>query len=567
MDTTIVRIFAKNDQHMFRYTKFLIVSLFLSSCLTSALPVEASGDNDRPKLVVGIVVDQMRYDYLYRYEHLYGNDGLKRLLREGFHFHNTDYPYVPTYTGPGHASIFTGTTPSIHGIIANNWYVKDDKQKMYVTQDNSVEGVGVGGKEGRMSPANMLTTTLTDEWRLFTNFRSKTIGIALKDRGAILPAGHTANAAYWYDGGSGKWITSKYYMDELPEWVVNYNAKKQPAKYMQQAWETLLPLEDYATVATDDDVTFEMPFTGMSRSTFPYPLPVLYKKLGNSLIKNTPWGNTITFEMAIEALHHEELGQRGVTDMLTVSFSTPDYIGHQFGPRSIEIADQYLRFDRELGDFLRVLDSTLGKEGYVLFLTADHGAADAVGFSDSVKIPAGLEKGELFDAVEDALKKTYGRDDLIEDYRNLQFYLNDDAIRSADLIKDDVAKIVVNACRTFPGVLFAHTLEVYLNTEFAEGLRGKNARGIMDGRSGDVIVTLHPSYLEMTWQIKGTTHGTGYSYDTRVPWILYGKNVPAGETFEAVEIIDIAPTISNMLRMGNPNGNSGVSRLPLMLKH
>lgn len=551
---------------MLRYFKFLSVLVSIASCHTSAYPTSSSATNERPKLVVGIVVDQMRYDYLYRYEDLYGNDGLKRLLREGFHFHNTNYPYVPTYTGPGHASVFTGTTPSVHGIIANNWFVKDTKKKMYVTQDDSVEGVGAGGKEGRMSPANMLTTTFTDEWRLFTNFRSKTIGIALKDRGAILPAGHTANAAYWYDGGTGKWISSNYYMDELPEWVENYNAKKQPAKYMQDAWETLLPLEDYAAVATDDDVSFEMPFTGMSRSTFPYPLPVLYKKLGNNLIKNTPWGNTITFEMAVEAIQHEKLGQRGVTDMLTVSFSSPDYIGHQFGPRSVEIADQYLRFDKELGAFLNVLDSTLGKDGYVLFLTADHGAADAVGFSDSVKIPAGLEKGELFDLADAALKSKYGRDDLIDDYRNLQFYLNDEVIHSAKLHKDDVANTIVAACRTYPGVLFAHTFDVYMNSEFTEGLRGKNARGLMYGRSGDVIVTLHPSYLEMTWQTKGTTHGTGYSYDTRVPWIMFGANIPAGESFEAVEIIDIAPTISNILRMGSPNGNTGISRLPLMFK-
>ncbi|MCH8545554.1 MAG: alkaline phosphatase family protein [Cryomorphaceae bacterium] len=543
------------------------VLLFVSSCSSTTSETPPSDISERPKLVVGIVVDQMRYDYLYRYEDLYGDNGLKRLMREGFHFHNTNFPYVPTYTGPGHASIFTGTTPSIHGIIANNWFVKETKEKMYVTQDNKVEGVGAGGKEGKMSPANMLTTTFTDEWRLFTNFRSKTIGIALKDRGAILPAGHTANAAYWYDGGSGKWITSNYYMDTLPEWVENYNAKKQPGKYMQAPWETLLPLEDYASVATDDDVAFEMPFTGMSRSTFPYPLPVLYKKLGNSLIKNTPWGNTITFEMAEEAIRHEKLGQRGVTDMLTVSFSSPDYIGHQFGPRSVEIADQYLRFDKELGDFLDVLDRTLGEDGYVLFLTADHGAADAVGFSESVRIPAGLEKGELLDMVQSVLQSKYGRVDLIDDYRNLQFYLNDENIKSAKLQKEAVINTIVDVCRSFPGVLFAHSYDVYFNTEFSQGLKGKIDRGLMDGRSGDVIVALHPSYLEMTWQVKGTTHGTGYSYDTRVPWIMFGKNVPAGESFEAVEIIDIAPTISNMLRMGNPNGNLGISRLPIMLKH
>ncbi len=556
-----------NSSSMIRRTLALMLLTGVFACQEPAVTQpesHVSTSVDRPKLVIGIVVDQMRYDYLYRYEHLYGEDGLKRLMREGFHFHNTNYPYIPTYTGPGHASIYTGTTPSIHGIIANNWYDKTRAANMYVSQDDSVEGVGVGGKEGRMSPKNMLTTTLTDEWRLFTQFRSRTIGIALKDRGAILPAGHTANAAYWYDGGSGKWVTSTYYMDTLPQWVALYNEKKHPETYMGQSWETLLPIEAYADVATEDEVSHETPYTGMARTTFPYPLPVLYKKLGNNLIKNTPWGNTITFEMAKEAVINESLGQSGVTDMLTVSFSTPDYLGHQFGPRSVEIADHYLRFDRAFGEFMHFLDSVYGEDEYLMFFTADHGAADAVGFSEAHNIPTGLVQKELEDGVREMLRNAYGTDKLLLSFANLQMYLNDALIAKLKLNKQDVAEAIIQHCRQVPGVLFAQSVEDFLRGEFRDGLRGKHQRGIMGSRSGDVILTMHPAYLEMKWQSTGTTHGSGYSYDTRVPWILYGKGVRAGETFEPVEIIDIAPTISNMLRMNNPNGCSGVSRLPLM---
>lgn len=543
-------------------TKFLHFIFFLAlfSGCSSVNEDNAQRDFERPRIVVGLVIDQMRYDYLYRYEHLYGDNGFNRLLSEGFHFHNTNYPYIPTYTGPGHASIYTGTTPSVHGIIANNWYDKSRHANMYVAQDEDVEGVGAGGKEGRMSPKNMLTTTFTDEWRLFTQFRARTIGIAIKDRGAILPAGHTANAAYWYEGGTGRWISSTHYMESLPVWVEEYNAKKQPQTYMSSPWETLLPIENYADVASADQSLFETPYIGMSRTSFPYPLPALYKKLGNNLIKNTPWGNTITFEMASEAIRSEALGKNDVTDMLCVSFSSPDYLGHQFGPRSVEIADHYLRFDRELGDFMLLLDSVYGEGEYLLFLTADHGAADAVGFSDSVKIPTGLVQKEIENDIRALLQERFGIDDLILSYNNLQFYLNDARIDKSGLKKQEVVETIIQYCRNISGVLHAQSVEDFLRGEFREGLRGKNQRGIMASRSGDVILTMHPAYLEMKWQSTGTTHGSGYTYDTRVPWIMFGKGVSSGSSFEQVQIIDIAPTISNMLRMSNPNGCLGVSR-------
>jgi predicted AlkP superfamily pyrophosphatase or phosphodiesterase len=521
---------------------------------------------ERPALIVGIVVDQMRYDYLYRYYDLYGDEGFKRMMREGFHFHNTNYPYIPTYTGPGHASIYSGTTPAVHGIIANNWYDRESNSNMYVVQDQSVQGVGTDTKDGQMSPRNMLTTTFTDEWRLFSNFRSKTIGIAIKDRGAVLPAGHTANAAYWYEGGSGKWVSSSFYMDKLPKWVNDYNKRKRPVALVQDNWEPMLPLERYRQYSSEDDNRYEGPFMGQSRPTFPHNLPVIFKRLGTSLIKNTPGGNTITFEMGMAAIEAEKLGQRGETDILTLSFSTPDYVGHQFGPRAMEIADIYVRFDQELAAFFRYLDNTIGKEKYLVFLTADHGAADNSLFLADAKIPSGIFSDDLKEELDTLLEKEFGYSNLIKAYKNLQFYLNDELIAEYDLDRKAIQQLIINRSRKKPEVIFAHTLDDYHNYEFTKGIREMVQLGVMDRRSGDVILILHPSYLERPWQITGTTHGTGYSYDTRVPLLFYGTGVPIGESFEQVEIIDIAPTISNMLRMHQPNGSTGKSLLPYMLK-
>jgi predicted AlkP superfamily pyrophosphatase or phosphodiesterase len=353
-------------------------------------------------------------------------------------------------------------------------------------------------------------------------------------------------------------------MDKLPRWVNDYNKRKRPVTLVQQNWEPALPLEQYRVVSSEDDNPYEGPFMGQARPTFPHNLPVIYKRLGTNLIKNTPGGNTITFEMGMAAIEAEKLGQRGITDILTLSFSTPDYVGHQFGPRAMEIADIYVRFDRELGAFMRYLDQVIGEGKYTLFLTADHGAADNPSFMADAKIPAGIFTKDFGKEVDSLLAIEFGHANLISAYMNLQFYLNSERIEQAELSRAAIQQFIVNHSRSKKEILFAHTLEDYLNNEFTQGLRGMNQLGIMDQRSGDVILTIHPAYLEMPWQKTGTTHGTGYSYDTRVPLLFYGIGIPQGESFEQVEITDIAPTISNMLRMHQPNGSSGKSLLPLM---
>ena len=307
--------------------------VFLTLCM--ALALFANGANavekekvERPKLVVGIVVDQMRWDYLYRYYDMYGEGGFKRLLANGFSCENMMLDYVPTVTAIGHTCIYTGSVPSIHGIAGNDFIIERTGKKMYCTDDATVRGVGSDNAAGKMSPRNLLVTTITDELRLATNMRSKTIGISLKDRAAILPAGHTANAAYWFDAATGRWISSTYYMKELPGWVEAYNKTNPVARLLSQGWNTMYPIEQY-TQSTDDDTRYEKPFVKGQAPVMPVKTAELLKTEGYGVIRNTPYGNTMTLQMAEEALKNEKMGQGEYTDFLAVSLSSTDYIGHQ----------------------------------------------------------------------------------------------------------------------------------------------------------------------------------------------------------------------------------------------
>ncbi|RYY18950.1 MAG: alkaline phosphatase family protein, partial [Chitinophagaceae bacterium] len=347
---------------MFRLMTLISSFLLLSNNLLFSQTIQ------RPKLVVGIVVDQMRWDYLYRYYDRYSAGGFKRMLTQGFSCENAFIPYTPTYTAAGHTCVYTGSIPAINGIIGNSWYRRDLKRAWYCAEDSTVISVGSTSSAGKMSPRNMWTTTITDELRLATNFNSKSIGIALKDRGAILPAGHSANAAYWFDNSSGGWITSTYYMNELPDWVKKINDKKLPDQYLQKNWNTIYPINTYKQ-STEDNKSYEAILPGED-NTFPHETASITTNKYETF-RNTPYGNTFTFDLAKAAIDGEQLGQRGATDFLALSFSSTDYVGHAFGPNSIEVEDTYLRLDQELAAFYALLDAKLGKGQYLVFLTAD----------------------------------------------------------------------------------------------------------------------------------------------------------------------------------------------------
>ncbi|RAJ19111.1 type I phosphodiesterase/nucleotide pyrophosphatase [Gelidibacter algens] len=510
----------------------------------------------QPKLIVGIVVDQMRYDYLTRFYNKYSNGGFKRMMDEGFNCKNNHFNYVPTYTAPGHASVYTGTTPNYHGIIGNNWYDKEINKTVYCTDDDSVQSIGTTDDAGKMSPTRMKTTTFADENRLYTQLRGKTIGIALKDRGAILPAGHTANAAYWFHGADeGRWISSTFYMKQLPQWVQNFNASNQIKSYLKE-WNTLYDIATY-TESGPDANTFEGGFNGKDAATFPYDLMALKdKNSGFDILKATPYGNSITADFALAAIDGEALGKDEFTDVLAVSFSSPDYVGHNFGVNSKEIQDTYLRLDKDLERLLNGLDAKVGKGNYTVFLTADHAAIEVPSYLKSLNIPAGYFDGRAFkEKLSVFMKARFNAEDLVENISNNQIFLNRSKLLEMDLKLDDVQEAIVNEIIAYDHIDKAYTGMSMIQTSFTKGVEELIQNGYNQKRSGDVIYVLDPAVI--SYGLTGSTHGSSFNYDTHVPLLFYGHGIKQGHTYKKTHITDIAPTMSAILGIGFPNAATG----------
>jgi predicted AlkP superfamily pyrophosphatase or phosphodiesterase len=513
----------------------------------------------KPKLVVGIVIDQMRYDFLYRYYDLYSEKGFKRLMREGFNCRNNHYHYATTYTGPGHAAIYTGSVPAINGIVGNEWYELSGKL-MYVAEDSTVQGIGTDSKAGKMSPRNLLTSTITDQLRLASNFRSKVIGVAIKDRGAILPAGHSANAAYWYDSQTGNWVSSSFYMQKLPDWVEKFNASGRAKALQEKTWETLLPISQYIQSEADEQ-SYERNLEGENKPIFPHKINSF------SALTYTPFGNTLTKEFALAAFRNENLGKSGETDFLCVSFSSPDIGGHTFGPYSIETQDMYLRLDLEIAEMLETFDKELGKNNYLVFLTADHGVADIPAFLKKHKIPAGISFDSYhLQEVQTALEKKFGEGKWILYTENQQLYLNhkllDEKNVSVKQIYEIAKKTLLHHADVYSVVnLWDNDIASALPTYYAELV--KNI--YHPKRSGEIMILLKPAYF-YGFAKGGTTHGTFYNYDTHVPLLWFGWQIPQGETFRRTHIADIAPTLASFLNILPPNGNIGEPILEILSK-
>ena len=516
----------------------------------------SSGKADAPKLIVGLVIDQMRWDYLYRFNNRFTETGFKRLMKEGFNYEQTYIPYVPTYTAPGHTSVYTGTTPKYHGIIGNNWYDKEIKSSVYCAGDDSVQSLGTTHDAGKMSPHRMKTTTFADENRLFTQLKGKTIGIALKDRGAILPAGHTANAAYWFHGADeGRWISSTFYMSELPKWVQTFNSSNQANSYFKE-WNTLYDIATY-TESTTDDNKFEGGFKGQKTATFPYDLKALKdQNSGYELLKATPYGNSLTTDFALAAIDGEALGKDDITDVLTVSYSSTDYVGHNFGVSSKEVQDTYLRLDKDLERLFNGLDAKVGKGNYTVFLTADHAAVEVPSYLTSLKIPSGyFDRKEFTERLNDFLKMTYQTEDLVENNSNNQLFLNRAKIVEMGLKLHDVQQAIVNEIIGYKYIDKAYTGMSMTEASFSTGIEELVQNGYDQKRSGDVIYVYDPSVL--SYSATGSSHGTAFNYDTHVPLLLFGKGIKHGHTLKKTHITDIAPTMSAMLGISFPNGATG----------
>ncbi len=513
-----------------------------------------TNENKRPKLIVGIVVDQMRWDFLYRYANRYTNDGFKRLLREGFSCENTMIPYTPTVTACGHTCVYTGSVPAVHGIVGNNWYSREQKKEVYCAEDTTLKTVGSSSSEGVMSPRNMLVTTIGDELRLSSNFQSKVIGIALKDRGAILPAGHSANAAYWYDGTVGKFITSTYYMDSLPHWVANFNAQQLPSQYISKGWSTLYPANTYTQSAPDEE-SYEGRFANETTSSFPHALKGSSRE-PFEILASTPFGNSYTLDFAKKVIDNYDLGKGNVTDMLCVSLSSTDYVGHQFGPNSIETEDTYLRLDKDLAAFFQYLDKAIGKNQYTLFLTADHGVTHVPAFLQQHKLPGGSFDEKKLKTTLDSLLQLGGISNAIADVENYQVYLNYNAIATANKSVNDVKQFIIQQLLQIPEVANAIDLQNLTNTTVQEPLKAMLTNGFNRKRSGDVQYILQPGWLA-GYLKTGTGHGVYYPYDSHIPLVWMGWGIHAGKTNAVTYMTDIAPTLAALLQIQMPSGCTG----------
>jgi len=534
---------------------FFCFSVLLSLTVKAQKNPVKSNEFERPKLVVGIVVDQMRYDYISRFWNGYSEGGFKRLVKEGFNFKNNHYNYAPTSTGPGHASVYTGTTPASHGIIGNDWYDKEIGASVYCAADNTYASVGTASSAGQMSPKQLLTTTISDQLKLHTQSRSKVIAIALKDRGAVLPGGHTADAAYWFHGkNEGSWISSTFYMESLPSWVTQFNSKV-PQQY-KKPWNILKSEKAYIQSGLDKN-NYEGAYKGETTAVFPHDLVSLWEANGAyDILKATAYGNSLTTDFALAALKGENLGKGLDTDFLAVSFSSTDYVGHQFGVNSREIEDTYYRLDLDLERLLKALDAQVGPGNYSLFLTADHAAVQVPSYLKDLKIPSGYFDSKVFkDKLNAYVVDRFGSEDLIENISNYQVFLNRGLATQLDIdlreMQEDLAQFILHDS----AVERTYTAYQMWGEEYTKGIPYILQNGYNSKRSGDVLFVLKPAVI--SYSKTGSTHGSPQIYDTHTPLLFFGKGFKRGASYERSEIPDIAPTIAAMLGIAFPNGTTG----------
>ena len=532
------------------------------SIIALAFAVQLQAQTEKPKLVVGIVVDQMKQEYLWRFENDFGDGGFRRLMHQGFEAKNAHYNYSNTSTGPGHASVYTGTTPSIHGIVNNNWYSRLLQRGVYCAEDTAVQAVGGTEEDGRISPANLYSSTITDELKMSTQQQGKVIAMSIKDRGSALPGGHLADGSYWYNAATGTFMTSTFYMDALPQWVQDFNSRNLADEYLNLTWDLAKPLSDY-TESGEDNSKHESGFRGKETPTFPYDLKELRKVNGGfGLLSSTPWGNTILTEMALAAIDAEGLGADEVPDFLAISYSSTDYAGHNFGPQSKEVQDMYIRLDMELERLLKELDAKVGEGNYVVFLSADHAVAE-----NSQRMN---ELGFKYNNFNSRALATYINQELIKKYKEggliesagLDLFLDHSALVAKKIDLYEIQLFIAQKAMQFPGVYLAVPGVDLTRNSYNQHIPQLIQNAYHPKESGDVKMVLDPG-----WQgggAKGTGHGTPWTYDTHIPVLFYGWGVKPGKSVREIHITDIAPTVSMLLNIRIPSGATGTPIYELM---
>ena len=554
------------------------LALLLGCSFQTEVLVGHSPSAAKPRLVVGITVDQMRADYLSRFgawedassPATFGEGGFRRMVEEGFTCRDHHFGYAPTYTGPGHASIYTGTTPTVHGIVGNDWYDRASGTSVYCASDTSVKGVNgdgvdfeglILGSSGQMSPHRMLSTTLGDELKMATGGQAKVYGVSMKDRGAILPAGHAADGAFWFYGKDlGHFVSSTYYGDTLPLWLVDLNQSGRAEELMAAGWDRLHDEAIYAQCLPDNN-PYEGAFKGELKPTFPYDLQALRAQNGGyDLLKGTPGGNSLIVDFALAAIDGADLGQDDVTDLLALSFSATDYVGHRVGPHAQETMDMYLRLDMELQRLFDALDEKVGEGQWTAFLSADHGGANVPSHAAAAGMPTDYWKpGNLMDAVEATLKERWGTprggQSWILRHSNDQVFLNHPLLDARGIDRSTMARFVAEQCATDPGLSKAVAACDAPAMAANDPVVARLVRGHRPGHSGDVFLVPQPGWID--YGRTGTTHGSAYPQDTHVPALFLGAGVAHGETHARTYIRDIAPTVAQLMRSPYPNGATG----------
>lgn len=530
--------------------------------LISISAFEQKSNHQQPKLVIGIVVDQMRFDYLKKFNFLFGENGFKRLLQNGTNCTQTFIPYYPSVTACGHACISSGSVPSLHGINGNTFYDYNNARVAYCVEDDKVNTIGsTNEKAGKMSPANLWVTALADEIRFANNFKNKSYGISIKDRGAILMAGHSANGAFWYDSKSGNFISSSYYMSELPQWLTNFNNKKYVDSFYLQNWSLAKEINIYQQWADTDNNGYEQnPFNDKEPPIFPYNLSSFVGK-DYGKINFTPHSNHLLTKLALELIKNEKLGQNSdLTDFLSVSYSAPDYIGHAFGPNSWEELDNYIRLDKEIENLLNNLDVTVGKNNYTLFLTADHGVAPIAEYNKKLKIPSdNLDDKELKTIILEYLNQQKIDARIIKEVSEYNIYFDLKLCDSIGLSLTEMEKNLNLYLQKYSWFLNATNIYQLENSLLPDDYKKILANSFNHQRSGQIIIIPKSGIIDNRSN-KGTSHGVLFNYDRHIPLIFYGWGIKKGFVYNQKSFMtDIAPTISNLLQIQEPSGSVGTS--------
>jgi hypothetical protein len=513
--------------------------------------------SEKPRLIIGIVIDQMRYDYIYRFWNKFGEGGFKKMVQEGTQCKNASYQFLINEAAVGLATISSGAQPSDHGIIASSWYVSLQDKVINCVQDERYSTVGGSYESGRCSPSKLLASTIGDELKLSNGSKSKVIGIALDNDAAILSAGHSADYAFWFDAKTGRWITSSYYTDSLPVWVNEFNNKDIARLYLQWIWEPLLPIDEY-TESLPDMNNFEKGING--KFVFPYDLSKMSSsrsaQINYELIKYTPFGNSFTKDLAIAAIVNENLGKDEYTDILTIGFSANEYIGRAFSTNSVEMEDTYIRMDHEMEHFFNFIDEYVGTENVLVYLTADQGLNYNPAFLDEHRVPSGeFNPNGALSLLASYLNIIYGEGNWVRYYYAQQVYLNHELIEDARIPLDEFQEKVATFLLQFEGVGNAVTSHTLQTTSFQDGIFRKIQNGFHQKRSGDVIISLTPGWTEKNGN--SLLYNNSYLGDNHVPLIWYGWKINRAIVNRPVSLTDIAPTLAFFLDISRPNASSG----------